>query len=68
MSIENENVNEPQNHQSCQTSVMVSVGNFVKEVGSDWFKVLRVEGRNVYLDYDDGLNCLDIDDIIEWKH
>ena len=64
----NVNVNEPQNQQSCQTSVMVSAGDFVKELGSDWFKVLRVEGRNVYLDYDDGLNCLDVDDIIEWKH
>ena len=64
----NVNVNEPQNQQSCQTSVMVSAGDFVKELGSDRFKVLRVEGRNVYLDYDDGLNCLDVDDIIEWKH
>ena len=51
-----------------QTSVMVSAGDYVKEVGSDWIKVLRVDGRNIYLDYDDGLNCLDIDDVIEWKH
>ena len=50
-----------------QTIVMVSAGDYVKEVGSDWIKVLRVDGRNIYLDYDDGLNCLDIDDIIEWK-
>ena len=64
----NENIIEPQNPQCVQTSVMVSAGDFVKEVGSDWIKVLRVDGRNVYLDYDDGLNCLDIDDIIEWKH
>ena len=54
--------------QSCKKSVMFGSGDFVKEVGSSWFKVLRVDGRNVYLDYDDGLNCLDINDISEWKH
>jgi hypothetical protein len=53
--------------QSLQMAVMVSAGDYVKEVGSEWIKVLRVDGRNIYLDYDDGLNCLDIDDIIEWK-
>ena len=53
--------------QSLQMAVMVSAGDYVKEVGSEWIKVLRVDGRNIYLDYDDGLNCLDIDDVIEWK-
>lgn len=48
--------------------VMCRAGDFVKEVGGDWIKVLRVEGRNIYLDYDDGLNCLDVDDVIAWKH
>ena len=54
--------------QSVQINTMISKGDFVKEVGSDWIKVLRVDGRNIYLDYDDGLNCLNIDDIIEWRH
>jgi hypothetical protein len=48
--------------------VMCRAGDFVKEAGGDWIKVLRVEGRNIYLDYGDGLNCLDIDDVIAWKH
>jgi hypothetical protein len=43
-------------------------GDFIKEVGGDWIKVLRVDGRNIYLDCDDGLNCLDIEDVFAWKH
>lgn len=50
------------------TAVMCRAGDFVKEAGGNWIKVLRVEGRNIYLDYDDGLNCLDVDDVIAWKH
>ena len=33
----------------------------------DFVKVLKIEGRNIFLDYDDGLNCFDVDDIVEWK-
>ena len=33
----------------------------------DFIKVLKIEGRNIFLDYDDGLNCFDVDDIVEWK-
>ncbi len=51
-----------------QGAVMCRAGDFVKETGGDWIRVLRVEGRNIYLDYDDGLNCLDADDVIAWKH
>jgi hypothetical protein len=50
-----------------QLLVMCCAGDFVKEVGGDWIKVIRVEGRNIYLDESDGLNCLDIDDVIAWK-
>jgi hypothetical protein len=49
-------------------AVMCRAGDFVKEAGGDWIKVLKVVGRNIYLDYDDGLNCLDVDDVIAWKH
>lgn len=46
---------------------MCRAGDFVKETGGDWIKVLKVEGRNIFLDYDDGLNCLDVDDVIAWR-
>lgn len=47
-------------------TVMCCVGDEVRENGTDiWYKVRKVEGRDVYLDYGDGLNCLDIKDIIE---
>ena len=50
-------------------SVMCYAGDEVRENGTDiWYKVKRVDGRDVYLDYEDGLDCLDIKDIIEVKH
>ena len=60
------NTTDPQH--DAKLLVMCRAGDFVKEAGGDWIKVLRVEGRNIYLDYDDGLNCLDVDDVIAWKH
>jgi hypothetical protein len=51
-----------------QPLVMCRAGDFVKEAGGEWIKVLRVDGRNIYLDYGDGLNCLDVNDVIAWKH
>lgn len=66
--LENENLNEAESPQLNIGAVMCRAGDFVKEAGGDWIKVLRVEGRNIYLDYDDGLNCLDVDDVIAWKH
>ena len=65
---EEQYINEPQNPAFLQGAVMCRAGDFVKEAGGDWMKVLRIEGRNIYLDYDDGLNCLDVDDVIAWKH
>ena len=59
--------NLPQNQLLQHPLAMCCAGDFVKEPGGDWIKVLRVEGRNIYLDYGDGLNCLDIDDVIAWK-
>ena len=50
------------------TSILqIKAGDFVKEIGGDFIKVLKIEGRNIFLDYDDGLNCFDFDDIVEWK-
>ena len=50
------------------TSILqIKAGDFVKEIGGDFIKVLKIEGRNIFLDYDDGLNCFDVDDIVEWK-
>jgi len=50
-------------------SVMCSAGDEVRENGTNiWYKVKKIDGRNIYLDYDDGLNCLGIQDIIEIKH
>ena len=60
------NTTEPQH--DAKLLVMCRAGDFVKEAGGDWMKVLRVEGRNIYLDYGDGKNCLDFDDVIAWKH
>ena len=50
------------------TSILqIKACDFVKEIGGDFIKVLKIEGRNIFLDYDDGLNCFDVDDIVEWK-
>lgn len=41
------------------TSILqIKAGDFVKEIGGDFIKVLKIEGRNIFLDYNDGLNCL----------
>lgn len=47
--------------------LQMKAGDFVKEIGGDFIKILKIEGRNVFLDYGDGLNCLDVDDIVEWR-
>jgi hypothetical protein len=49
-------------------SIMLNSGDEVRENGTEiWYKVKKIDGRDVYLDYGDGLNCLDIKDIIEVK-
>jgi hypothetical protein len=48
---------------------MCCAGDEVRENGTNiWYKVTKVDGRNVYLDYEDNLSCLDIKDIIEVNH